>query len=268
MRTGMRHQPAARLPVDRLLRMAAAALLLAGYIGTATAQQPAPAAAPVKEAKAIEALNAMGKYLRSLKSYAVRADTTIDQILDNGQKIQFGGAVDYRVQMPNRLRAEMRSDRKTRDFVYDGKTITQYAPRQGYYATVDAPGTIAETLMMVDQKYDVEIPLADLFLWGTDKSGVEDIKEAAYIGPATIGGKSCDQYAYRQEGVDWQVWIQSGKQPLPCKMVITTTTEAAQPQYTAVLKWDLAPKFADGTFKFAPPKGARKIAQAPLAPAK
>jgi hypothetical protein len=251
-------------------RLGAAALLLAGGIGVATAQQPAPAAAPapVKEAKAIEALTAMGKYLRSLKSYAVRAETNIDEILDNGQKIQFGGAVDYRVQMPNRLRAEVRSDRKTRDVIYDGKTITQYAPRMGYYATVDAPGTVAEALTMVDQKFDVEIPLSDLFFWGTDKSGVDDIKEAAYIGPAKIGGKSCDQYAYRQAGVDWQVWIQAGKQPLPCKMVITTTSEAAQPQYSAVLKWDLAPKFDDTTFKFAPPKGARKIAQAPLAPAK
>jgi hypothetical protein len=251
-------------------RLGAAALLLAGGIGVATAQQPAPAAAPapVREAKAIEALTAMGKYLRSLKSYAVHAETNIDEILDNGQKIQFAGAVDYRVQMPSRMRVEVRSDRKTRDVVYDGKTITQYAPRMGYYGSVAAPATIAEALTMVDQKYGVEIPLADLFFWGTDKSGIEDIKQAAYIGPAKIGGKSCDQYAYRQEGVDWQVWIQAGKQPLPCKLVITTTSEAAQPQYAAVLKWDLAPKFGDTTFKFTPPKGAGKIELAPVAAAK
>jgi hypothetical protein len=242
--------------------------MLAASAGAALAQQPAAGSAPQREAKAIEALAAMGKYLRSLKSYAVHADTAIDEILENGQKIQFAGTVGYRVQMPNRLRAEVRSDRKTRDVIYDGKTITQFAPRMGYYATVEASGTVAEALTMVDQKYVVEVPLADLFLWGTDKSGIEDIKEAAYIGPAKIGGKSCDQYAYRQEGVDWQVWIQAGKQPLPCKMVITTTSEAAQPQYSAVLKWELAPKFADGTFKFAPPKGVRKIDIAPVAAAK
>lgn len=270
MTTGTRHQPAPRSPVDRLLRTAAAALLVAGYIGAATAQQPAPAAAPapVKDAKAIEALNAMGKYLRSLKSYALHADTAIDEILENGQKLQFAGAVDYRVQMPNRLRAEVRTDRKTRDVVYDGKSITQFAPKMNYYASVAAPGTIAEALTMVDQKYDVEVPLADLFFWGSDKSGVEDIKEAAYIGPAKIAGKNCDHYAYRQEGVDWQVWIQTGKQPLPCKMVITTTSEAAQPQYSAVLKWDLAPQFGENTFKFTPPKGARKIDLAPVTAAK
>jgi hypothetical protein len=254
--------------VGRVLGVATASLMLAASAGAALAQQPAAGAAPQRDAKAIEALTAMGKYLRSLKSYAVHADTAIDEILENGQKIQFAGTVDYRVQMPNRLRAEVRTDRKTRDVVYDGKTITQYAPRMGYYGSVAAPATIAEALAMVDQKYDLEIPLADLFFWGTDKSGIDEIKQAAYIGPAKIGGRRCDHYAYRQEDVDWQVWIQAGKQPLPCKMVITTVSEAAKPQYSAVLRWDLAPKFGENTFKFAPPKDARKIEFAPVAAAK
>jgi hypothetical protein len=41
--------------------------------------------------------------------------------------------------------------------------------------------------------------------------------------------------------------------------VITTTSEPSQPQYVAVLKWDLAPKLDDKTFTFVPPKGAQKI---------
>ena len=40
----------------------------------------------------------MGKYLRSLKSFAVHA-TSIDEVLQNGQKVQFAGTLDYRVQM-------------------------------------------------------------------------------------------------------------------------------------------------------------------------
>ena len=33
----------------------------------------------------------MGKYLRSLKSFAVHADTSIDEVLQSGQKVQFAG---------------------------------------------------------------------------------------------------------------------------------------------------------------------------------
>jgi hypothetical protein len=247
------------------LGAAAAALALAA--GPALAQQPAPAAASERDAKAIEALSAMGKYLRSLKSFALRADTTIDEVLTTGQKVQFAGTLEFRFQAPNRLRAEVNTDRRQRQFFYDGKTLTQYGPRMKYYATVAAPGTIGEALQMAEQKYDLEVPLADLFFWGTDKAGTEDIKDAAYIGPARIGGKDCGHYAYRQENVDWQVWIERGKQPLPCKIVITTTDEPAQPQYAVVLKWDLAPKLDNATFAFAPPKDAKKIQLAPFSPA-
>ncbi|MGA8053031.1 MAG: DUF2092 domain-containing protein [Burkholderiales bacterium] len=248
-----------------LLRVSAAALLfVTGLEAPLAQQQAAPKVAAALDAKAIEALSAMGKYLRSLKSFAVHADTTIDEVLTTGQKLQFAGTLDYQVQSPNRLRAEVNTDRRHRQFFYDGNSLTQYAPRMKYYATVAAPGTIGEALQVAEQKYDLEIPLADLFLWGTDKSGVQDVKDATFVGPARIAGKDCDHYAYRQENVDWQVWIQRGAQPLPCKMVITTTDEPSQPQYTAVLKWDLAPKLGNATFAFVPPKDAKKIGIAPF----
>jgi hypothetical protein len=95
----------------------------------------------------------MGAYLRSLKTFEVRADTTIDEVLTSGQKVQFAGTLDYRVQAPNRLRAEVNNDRRHRKFFYDGKSLTQYAPRMKYYATIPAPGTLSELVQLADQKY-------------------------------------------------------------------------------------------------------------------
>jgi hypothetical protein len=244
--------------------IASAAIILVGLIaggGSALAQQPAPKAAPATEidAKALDALKAMGAHLRGLKAFALRSETTIDEVLDNGQKVQFGGTVDYLVRKPNSLRAEIVSDRKRRQFFYDGKTLTQYGPTTGYYASIAAPPTITELLQVLDQKYDLELPLADLFLWGTDKDGLGDIKSAIYIGPSRIGGIESDHYVFRQADVDWQIWIERGKTPLPRKLVITTTSEPAQPQYVALLKWNLTPKLDAKTFTFVPPKGAQKI---------
>jgi hypothetical protein len=241
---------------------------LATTANFAFAQQPtAPATAPsaaatLLDAKAIGALTAMGKYLRSLKSFTLHADTAIDEVLTTGQKIQFAGSLDYTVAFPNRLRAEVRSDRRTRDYYFDGKSLTQYAPRMNYYATIAAPGTLSELVQVANQKFGLPLPLADLFLWGTDKSGVEDITAASYFGPARIGGRDCSHFAYRQPNVDWQIWIEKGARPLPCKIVITTTDEPAQPQYAAVLKWDVAPKLQASTFVFTPPKDARRIEMA------
>jgi hypothetical protein len=46
---------------------------------------------------------------------------------------------------------------------------------------------------------------------------------------------------------------------LPRKLIVTTTSEPAEPQYSSVLKWNLNPKFADATFNFSPPRGAMRI---------
>ena len=73
----------------------------------------------------------MGAQLRALKAFALRSETTIDEVLDNGQKVQFGGTVDYRARRPNGLRMEVVSDRKQRQFFYNGKTFTQYGPTNG-----------------------------------------------------------------------------------------------------------------------------------------
>ena len=43
-----------------------------------------------------------------------------------------------RVERPDHLRAEVESDRKAREYFYDGKTFTIYAPKVGYYAQIAA----------------------------------------------------------------------------------------------------------------------------------
>ena len=75
---------------------------------------------------------------------------------------------------------------------------------------------------MVAQRYGLEFPLADLFYWGTAKSGVGDIRAATSLGRSTVAGVPCDHYAYRQADVDWQIWIEQGTSPLPRKLVITS----------------------------------------------
>jgi hypothetical protein len=242
-------------------------VILIGISGLCNAQSQSspgttpPSTPPAVAPEAIAALEKMGGFLRSLKAFTVRSENSTDEILtDTGQKLQFGSVVHYHVRLPDRLRADVNSDRKQRQFFYDGKTLTLYGQRVQYYATVPAPPTIREMIEMAAQQYGLELPLADLFFWGTDEARLDDIQSAIYVGPSWIDGATCDQYAFRQESVDWQIWIERSDTPLPRKLVITTTTEEAQPQYIAVLTWDLNPQFNDDTFTFVPPTDAHQIA--------
>jgi hypothetical protein len=243
------------------LAIAAASIALMGFAQEKTpekARQKENAAAAV-DPKAMAALAKMGDYLRSLKSFEVMASTLTDDVTTGNMKVQLSSNSTLQVRRPDRMRVETTSDRKQRQIFYDGKSITVFAPRVKYYATVAAPPTVRETIEALAKKYGIETPLADLFYWGTDAAPTQDIKAAYSLGPATVDGTSTDHYAFREEGIDWQVWIEKSDTPLPRKLVLTSTNVATQPAHIAMLKWNVSPNFDDAIFAFKPSPGAMKI---------
>lgn len=149
------------------VRMAVVAAALCGPWLLAGAQEPAKeeAAKPVKEKPAMEALEKMGAYLRTLKTFELSAYSTIDKVLPTGQNVQLDGTVKYTAEVPDKLLVDVNSDRKHRQYFYDGKTVTVYAPRMKYYAVFDAPPTIRETIEKAEAEYDIQLP------WSTCSTG-------------------------------------------------------------------------------------------------
>lgn len=214
---------------------------------------------PELDREALAAVERMGAYLRTLKSFQLHAEVLTEDVRVDGQKIQLTRVVDLVARRPDRLFAEVTSPNQRRQFFFDGKTFTLWAPRSRYYATVAAPSTIAGLADELEEKYGVELPLVDLFRWGTSSANTRSITSAISVAPSQIDGVTCAQYAFHQEGLDWQVWIQLGEHPLPRRIVITTLTDEARPQHMATYKWNLAPSFNDATFLFEPPADAKKI---------
>jgi hypothetical protein len=237
--------------------MAVGAVVAAGA-ADGRAQSPAPAGKSALEPAAIAALDKMGSYLRSIKAFQVKAVTTTEDVLEDGQKVQYSSITDLMTtRTPDRLRAEVSSDRQERLYLYDGKEFTLFAKRLGYYATAAAPPTLGELTDRLEERYGIQVPLVDLFKWGPSNSG--GITGAVDLGPSEVAGVTCQHYAFRQEGLDWQIWIQRGDYPLPRRLVATTMTDEARPQFTAVYIWNLAPSFNESAFSFLPPPEAERI---------
>ena len=209
---------------------------------------------------AMQALERMGAYLRELPSFNLRADDAIDEVLDSGQKIQLTKTVELQVRKPDRLHAAITTDRKAREIFFDGKHFTLLAPETRYFATVEAPPTIGEMLTAVETRYGIEFPLVDLFRWGEDAEAAADIQEAMWVGTSNLAGQMADHYAFRQDEIDWQIWIAQGEAPLPLRYVITTKDEPGEPQYMANLSWDTQAQPADAVFTFTPSKDDHPIA--------
>ncbi|WGU41775.1 DUF2092 domain-containing protein [Phenylobacterium sp. NIBR 498073] len=243
------------------------AMTIAALLAGNAYAQPAPApAAPAGAADsdidpdAIEALRRMSAYLGTQTSFELKSSGAFDLVLDDGQRLQFGDNATFKVRRPNGFVIERVGDYKDRRFTYDGKQLTVSSPRTAYYAQVEAPPTIRETLALAADRYGIELPLTDLFRWSEPGGGrADDIQEALYVGPALIDGTPTDHYAFREAEVDWQIWIAQGDSPVPRKIVITDRTDPSSPQYTATLSWNFRPAFDAQTFAFQAPAGALPI---------
>ena len=236
-------------------------LLAMSMAATDAHAQPAPNAV---DPASIQALKDMGAYLQSLKRFRVSTELSGERVLADGQKLQHTATADMDVARPNKLRALMHSARSERQLFYDGKTVTLYTPAQKYYSTVEFSGTLGELIGRLREKYDVEVPLSDLFLWGTPAAPLDKIQSAMNAGQDYIDDDLCDHYAFRQANADWQIWITTGSKPLPRKIVITNRGDEARPQSVSLIDWNLKSAFKDSVFKFTPPKGATKIEIVPV----
>lgn len=244
------------------LRLMAAALAVSAALwpmpSIAQSALKAPAAGTL-DPDAAGALDRMGAYLRTLNTYEVKVDSTIEEVYDNGQKLQFLQQTRYVVGGPDKIYVANRSVATETRYYYDGKTLSIFSPRKGLYTQADYAGNIDTLLRKAYEDYGVEFPLEDLFRWGTKSAMAERPSEGFKVGDEIIGPWLTTHYAFRQPGADYQIWIDKGDKPVPRKMVITNTDDPAQPQYVAYMRWNFEPKIEANQFTFTPGPGASRI---------
>lgn len=230
---------------------------------TKSAPAAAPAANPVDPAT-IQALKDMGAHLQTLRRFSVSTEVTGERVLADGQKLQHSARADLDVARPNKLRAMMTSPRSQRTLHFNGSTVWLASPAQKAYSSVAFSGTLVDMANQLEERFGIEIPLADLFRFGTPQAPLGNIESAMNAGQDFIGKDLCDHYAIRQGALDWQIWITSGKQPLPRKIVITNRTDEARPQSASVITWNLKPTFNDAIFTYTPRAGSTKAEVIPV----
>ncbi len=210
--------------------------------------------------RADDALRAMSDALRDAKEFSFRAQSTMDEELETGQIAQFSSTRRALVRRPNKMFVERSGDLGARSFWYDGRTLTVLDKAANVYASVSVPDTIEKMLDHVIEEYDLTIPLADLLFHRRYDTLSAEAQSGRYVAVHKIGDTDCHHLAFRQETIDWQIWIDTGKIPLPRKILITYKNEPGRPQYSATMdKWNLSPKSSDQMFKFQPPADAQRI---------
>lgn len=216
------------------------------------------------EPKADQVLREASDFLGTLKRFQIDADSTSDHLLSTGQKLQHAEGIVAAVQRPDRLRVEIKGERRNLQLIYDGKKISLLDTDHNFYAQTAVPATIDEALRHAVDNFGVRAPLSELLYTNSYAVLSENVESGFFVGKSVVRGVKTDHLAFRTDEVDWQVWIEDSRTPLPRKLVITLKWMTAAPQYTVWLSWDLSPKWSDSFYAFVPPANARKIDFLPI----
>ena len=231
------------------------------FSSSALAQAPTTAI----DSAAIQSLQRMTDYISTVEQFSVHTDSTLEDLLDTGQRIDLDVAADVTVRRPDKIHARRTGELVNQVFVYDGKSLSLYQPSAGVYATKEAPATIEAVLDYTREELGLMIPISDLVYHNVFAILTQNLSSAVVLGKTTINGTVCHHLAFRRPDVDFQVWIADGDRPWPCKYVVTdTSTPELISTVTVLSDWNDDPVVPADTFSFVPPKGAQAIEFLPI----
>lgn len=223
-------------------------------------QAPAGPAAKV-DPEADRILRQMSDFLAKQREFSVQTNGELQVVLDTGQKIEINRVGKVSVQRPDRLRVDRSADLAKGQLYYDGRQLTVYGERNNAYATTQAPPTLDAAIEWAMDDLGLDAPGGDLLVSNPYAALMEDVRSGTYLGRTVIGDVTAHHLAFRnREGVDWEIWVTDGPQPLPLKYVVTSRDEQGSPQYSVIMSdWSLSPRLSQEEFRFTPPRDAMRV---------
>jgi hypothetical protein len=209
---------------------------------------------------AVEILRRTTDYLTGLEQFSVSAQTTFEDLLPSGHRVDYELSGKTVVSRPDKLRSERHGEQLDQVFFYDGKNLTLYNPADKVYATESVPGNIEDMFHFAYESLGISNPVSDLIYSNAFSLLMKDVYFAVSIGKEMIHGVRCDHLLFSRPDVDFQIWVADSGSPLPLKYVVTDTGTPQLLGITIVMQdWNTAPEVDDKMFTFVPSEGIEKI---------
>jgi len=231
------------------------AALLALMLGLFT-----PTGARADEADAKRILKAMSDYMAAETSISFEFDATLEVVTNEEQKLALASSGTLVLKRPDKIRVTRAGGFADVEMSFDGKTLTLLGKNLNLYTQLEVPGTIDHLVDELKDTYHRPLPAADLLLSNAYDELMRDVVDVKDLGSGVIGGIECDYLAFRNNDVDWQIWIAHGKRPYPVRYVITSKHLGSMPQYTIQVRdWKTGSEVAATDFGFKNPSNAAKV---------
>jgi len=218
------------------------------------------AANPPIDRAATGILKRMTDYLGSVEQFSVHTQNSLEDLISSGHRIDFDVSAKVIVSRPDKIRSERKGDETNQIFYYNGENLTLFNPSSNVYSTVKAPDSFYELFKFLYESLGFGLPISDLILSDAYPLLMQDVTLAQAVGKTYIDGVRCDHLLFSRPGVDFQVWVSEGNNPLPLKYVVTDTATSSRLSITTRMNdWNVDPIVDDSQFTFVQPKEAQSI---------
>jgi hypothetical protein len=199
-------------------------------------------------ARGRELVQQMSARLAAASAVTVTTTEVREIVRLSGVKEPVPQAGVYSVRRPNRFHARMTGGRDLEAW-YNGKVLTIAAHHEKVFAQAPMPDTINRTLDALAERYDLPLPMGDLFYDSAEKALLSNTATGGYVGIETVGDTSSVHLAFQDTGVDWELWLPVQGDPLPKRLRVVQKKRTGQPVIDVTFNaWDFAPQISDATF--------------------
>ncbi len=236
----------ARITWTAVLTRAAFALMAA--LSAIACGSREPATDVDRLARGRELVQQMSARLAAATAVSVTTTETRDIVRATGRKESVSQTGTYTMRRPDRFYARMAGGLGLESW-YNGKTITIASHSQKVFAQAPMPETIDRTLDALAERYDLPLPLGDLFYGSPEKALLSETTTGGYAGTANVGDRPCVHLAFKDVGVEWELWLPVQGEPLPKRFKIVQTRRTGQPVVDVTfVEWNLTAPVTDATF--------------------
>jgi hypothetical protein len=193
-------------------------------------------------------IDQMSARLAAASELTVTTTEMRDLVHRSGTKERLTLSGSYALRRPDRFHTRVDGGGAVESW-YDGKQVTIALHREKVFAQAPMPETLDRTLDALAERYDMALPLADMFYSSPAKALLSDATTGGYAGTENVGSTQCHHLVFHDLGVDWEIWLPVTGDPLPARFKTVSKQRKGQPVTDVTFSaWRLAPATDATTF--------------------
>ena len=212
---------------------------------------------------AVNILDRMSQLMGELGSCSATVKTNYDVSNRQLGLVKHSDEEHVYLRGPDKLMVRSEGDKGSRNFYYNGKTLSYYSMDKNQFSQIEAPNSIVDMIDQVHKNYGIMFPIADYLYPAFVDDLLAEATDLVYLGTTKVDGKECFHIAGTAKDKTFQFWIANDPFYLPMKLVIVFTAKEMNPQFEAsYCDWQINPSLPDAIFEFKAPHRAQKIMMA------